>query len=98
MAMIEITIFPIGTGSTSISEFVAGAYKIIENSGLSFELTPTSTVIEGNIDKLFQIAKEIHESPFRKGAKRVVTSIMIDDRRDKTTSMEYKKESVLKKQ
>ena len=50
MAMLEITIIPLGTGTTSASEFVAGAYRIIRDSGLKFELTPTSTVIEGDIE------------------------------------------------
>jgi len=97
MAIIEITIIPVGTGSTSASEFVAEAYKIVKNSGLSFELTPTATVIEGDIDKLFELARKVHESPFRKDVKRVITIIKIDDRRDKPTSMKYKKKSVTEK-
>jgi uncharacterized protein (TIGR00106 family) len=97
MAIIEITIIPVGTGSTSASEFVAEAYKIVKNSGLSFELTPTATVIEGDIVKLFELARKVHESPFKKDVKRVITTIKIDDRRDKPTSIKYKKKSVMEK-
>ncbi len=97
MALLEITIVPLGTSSTSVSEFVVEAYRIIEKSKLSFELTPTSTVIEGEIDDLFELARKVHESPFNKGVERVVTNIKIDDRRDKPSSMEYKKTSVLDK-
>ncbi len=97
MAILEITIIPLGTGTTSASEFVAGAYRIIKDSGLKFELTPTATVIEGDIDRLFEIARKVHESPFNKGVKRVVTVIKIDDRRDKEITIEGKKQSVLTK-
>lgn len=97
MAIIEITIIPVGTGSTSASEFVAEAYKIVKNSGLSFELIPTATVIDGDIDRLFELARKVHELPFRKDVKRVITTIKIDDRRDKPASMKYKKKSVMEK-
>ena len=98
MAMLQITIMPSppkeGIG---VSEYVAEALKIVKKSGLKYELSPTATIIEGDLDKLFEIAKKIHEISFDNGAKRVVTVIMIDDRRDKDISMEYKKNSVLSK-
>lgn len=95
--MLEITIIPLGTGSTSASRYVADAYRIIKDSGFPFELTPTATVVEGNIGDLFEIAQKVHESPFKRGIKRVVTMIKIDDRRDKNITMEYKKKSVIEK-
>lgn len=97
MAIIEITIIPVGTGTTSASGYVAEAHKIIKKSGLVHELTPMATVIEGDIDELFKLARKIHETPFKKDVKRVITTIKIDDRRDKPTSMKYKKKSVMKK-
>ena len=98
MPMLQVTIMPSppkeGTG---VSEYIAEALKIVKKSGLKYELSPTATIIEGDIDVLFKIAKEIHEISFENGAKRVVTLIMIDDRRDKKITMEYKKKSVLSK-
>lgn len=41
------------------------------------------TVIEGEITELFEILAKIYETPFEQGAVRVITSIQIDDRRDK---------------
>ncbi len=96
MAIMEITIIPV-TGSPSVSKYVAEAIKLIRESGLKFELTPTSTVIEGNIDELFHMAKKIHLLPLEKGAPRNLTLIKIDDRRDKNITMEYKKKSVIEK-
>ncbi len=89
MPMAEITVVPVGVGA-SVSDYVAEALKVVERSGLKYQLTPTSTVIEGDLDELFKVLKEMHESPFAKGAPRVVTIIKIDDRRDKAITMEYK--------
>ncbi|RLG40379.1 MAG: thiamine-binding protein [Thermoproteota archaeon] len=89
MPIAEITIVPVGVGS-SVSDYVAEALRKVRTRGLKYQLTPTSTIIEGELDELFQVLKEMHESPFKKGAPRVLTVIKIDDRRDKSITMEYK--------
>ncbi len=89
MPMVEITVVPLGVGA-SVSDYVAEALRIVKRSGLKYRLTPTSTIIEGDLDDLFRVVREMHESPFLKGAPRVVTVIKIDDRRDKPITMEYK--------
>ncbi len=96
MPMAEITIVPVGSG-TSVSKFVAKAVEIPKRRGLKYKVTPTSTVIEGELDELFEVLKEMHEAPFKEGVKRVVTVIKIDDRRDKPIDMEYKIKAVLSK-
>ncbi len=94
MAILEIAVVPIGTGDSSVSDYVAGCQKILANSGLKYTLNPMGTVIEGNMDDLLKIVKKLHESPFEKGAKRVYTNMRIDDRRDKNASMKQKLTSV----
>ncbi len=96
MAIMEITIVPV-TGSSSVSEYVAEALKIVRESGLKYQLTPTATVIEGDIENLFSLAKKMHFVPFKKGAPRNLTLIKIDDRRDKEITMEYKVRAVKEK-
>ncbi|MFS0836412.1 MTH1187 family thiamine-binding protein [Paenibacillus sp. 1P03SA] len=97
MAIAEITVVPIGTASTSLSEYVAHLQKILDNQPLHYELTPMSTIIEGPLDQLMEVILKLHESPFENGAQRVSTSIKIDDRRDKTASMQQKLQSVADK-
>ncbi len=89
MPIAEITVVPVGVGS-SVSDYVAEALRKVRARGLKYQLTPTSTIIEGELDELFQVLREMHESPFEKGAPRVLTVIKIDDRRDKPITMEYK--------
>ncbi len=97
MPVCEISVIPVGTGSPSVSEFVVEAQRIIQKSGLKSQLGPMCTSFEGEVDQILRVAKEVHEVCFRKGAKRVLTTIKIDDRRDKPLSMEGKVRSVEKK-
>ena len=97
MAIAEISIVPIGTQSTSVSSYVAACLEVLKGSGLTHELHGMGTIIEGDLEDLFQIILEMHEVPFRAGALRVVTTIKIDDRRDKKTSSKGKVEAVLRK-
>ncbi len=95
MALMEITIVPIGTGSTSVGEYVVESVRILKEKGLPFELSDMGTVVSGEIEELLDVARELHESPFLQGAKRVYTVIKIDDRRDKTVRLGEKTKSVL---
>lgn len=99
MAVAEVSIVPLGTGSTSLSEFVAACEKeLLEHgTGLKFELTAMGTIIEGDLDLILAVIRRLHEVPFREGALRVSTSIKIDDRRDKQGSIEQKINSVQEK-
>lgn len=91
----EVTVVPLGTASTSLSYYVAEVEKVLERyKNISSLLTPMSTVLEGSLDEVLKVIREMHEDPFLKGAKRVSTRIVIDDRRDKTISMKSKLEAV----
>ncbi|MGF3103695.1 MTH1187 family thiamine-binding protein [Rossellomorea sp. DUT-2] len=98
MAIVDVTVIPIGTESPSVSSYVADLHRILkeyEGKGeIRFQLTPMNTIIEGDLPVLFQVIQDIHESPFQQGIKRVATNIRIDDRRDKKSTMEGKLSSV----
>jgi len=95
MAMIDISVVPVGTQSPSVSQFVAGAVRLLKNEpGIKYELTAMNTIIEGDLDKLLSLAQRMHRSAFDAGAKRVVTTIRIDERRDKPLTIEGKIKAV----
>ena len=96
MAIVEVSVVPLGTGSTSLSPYVAACEKELkEHSGdLKYELTAMGTIIEGDLDQILQLVRRLHEVPFKSGAERVSTSIKIDDRRDKSGSIKQKVQSV----
>lgn len=96
MAIIDVTVIPVGTATPSVSEYVAEIHKVLQKheGRIKYELTPMSTLIEGELKDLLEIVQEIHEVPFQHGLQRVCTNIRIDDRRDKEHSMERKLNAV----
>lgn len=95
MAIVEITVVPLGTSSPSISEYVADCIKILQRSdGINYELTSMGTIIEGDLDQVLAVVRQMHEVPFAKGINRVTTTIRIDDRRDKPITMQGKVSAV----
>lgn len=96
MAMLEVSIVPLGSGTTGISQYVSSCLQELEKCGgnIRYELTAMGTIIEGDLDLILSAARKMHEVPFHKGAQRVLTTIKIDDRRDLDASIEQKKRSV----
>lgn len=83
MAVVEVSITPLGTGEPGVSQYVAGCVKIARASGLSCQLTPMGTIFEGDLDAILTTIRTMQESVFASGALRVSTLIKIDDRRDR---------------
>jgi len=93
----EISVVPLGTGSATVSEYVAGCMDVlIGNRGIKYRLTPMGTILEGPLDKVLEVTRAMHEAPFKKGAVRVVTTLKIDDRCDRRLSMQGKVDRVKK--
>ncbi|OGI04939.1 MAG: hypothetical protein A2Y25_00755 [Candidatus Melainabacteria bacterium GWF2_37_15] len=99
MATAEIAIIPMGTGSTSTSDFIAEADRVLlSHPEVKNKLTGMGTELEcSDIDTLFEVLKEMHQKSFTKGAQRMYTVIKIDDRRDKESTLESKVTSLEKK-
>jgi uncharacterized protein (TIGR00106 family) len=94
MAIIQFSVVPLGTDSTSLSPYVAQVHKVLQQSGVKHTLTPMGTVLEGPLPLLMEVIQKCHEVPFANGAQRVMTLINIDDRRDKQATAEGKIKSV----
>ncbi len=95
MAIMEISIVPLGTGSTSLGRYVADIEKFLQEHGIPHTLTDMGTIVQGEIGELLALAQKLHEIPFKAGAQRVYTSIRIDDRRDQKTHLGDKVKRVL---
>jgi uncharacterized protein (TIGR00106 family) len=96
MPLLEIRIVPVGTDSPSFSTQVTDEVRVIEEKDLKYELTPTSTVLEGDIDDLWEAAKQMHQKALEVGPERIVTNINIDHRTDKQMDMDQQIEKVEK--
>lgn len=95
MAIVEVSIVPLGTKTTSVSQYVARAVGVLQGEkDIKYELTSMGTIIEGDLGHLLTLVQKMHEAVFDAGIARVVTTVKIDDRRDKSPSMSGKIESL----
>ncbi len=91
----EIHITPIGTESASVSRYIAPCVKLLkQNPDLKYQISAMGTVVEGPMGRVLEVARQMHEIPFTMGAKRVLTNIIFDDRRDKAITIESKVKAV----
>lgn len=95
MALLEISVVPLGTPTPSIGDYIADVVLACKKSKVKYKLTDMGTIIEGRPNDLFKLAQKLHETPFKRGIKRVVTTLSIDDRRDKRVKIEDKVNSVM---
>jgi uncharacterized protein (TIGR00106 family) len=98
----EISVIPIGIRSettTSMSREIAAAFEAIQKiKGLKTMLTPMGTQIESdNFANILQAIEVAHQVVRTAGAKRIMSTIRIDERLDKSSSLEEKVESVMEK-
>lgn len=96
MAIISLTIVPLGTGGTSLSDYVTGIHRVLEAEPAVIEgrikqtLHSMGTTLDGDLDELWALIRRLQEVPFQAGAQRAMTLINIDDRRDKKGTSEAK--------
>ena len=94
--ILEFSVIPIGEG-VGLSKLIARAVKTLEELGVKHLATPMGTIIEAeSLDEALRCVRVAHEAIFEAGARRVVTLIKIDDRRDVKRSMEDKLRSLRK--
>jgi uncharacterized protein (TIGR00106 family) len=98
----EISVIPIRISSettTSMSKEIAAAFDAIQKiKGLKTMLTPMGTQIESNnFANILQAIEVAHQAVRTAGAKRIMSTIRIDERLDKSISLEEKVESVMEK-
>lgn len=90
MIVADVSVVPLGVG-TSVSAYVKKAVKALDESGLKVLHGPMSTSLEArSLDEVFSAVKKAHDAVIAAGAKRVVTTVKLDDRRDKDHSMASK--------
>ncbi|HIJ89710.1 MAG: MTH1187 family thiamine-binding protein [Desulfobulbaceae bacterium] len=87
MAIMQLTIIPLGTQTPSVGQYVAEIQQTLRREGVRHELTDMGTLIEGDPPELFALAARLHALPFSHGVQRVVTQMVLDERRDKDVNL-----------
>lgn len=96
----EISIVPIGTGSTGISKEVAAAFDAIRKTkGIkTTKLTAMGTQVEADdMRPILDAIEAAHEAVKSTGAKRIISSIKIAERLDASRRLDDEIDSVIKK-
>ena len=97
MVVVEVNIIPLGTKTPTVSKHLVRALRVLrEEKNIKYELTSMGTIMEGDLGEILRVVRNMHEGTFDGEVMRVVTTIKIDDRRDKTLSMSGKIGSQLK--
>ena len=88
----QVSIFPTDQGE-SVGEHVARVVRLIADSGLAFRVTAMGTEIEGEPTEVFDLIKHCH-LVMREHARRVYTTVSIDDRVGSVDRLNGKVESL----
>lgn len=78
--LVVFRIIPVGTGEET-KELVAKTLAIVEKSELDYQLTAMGTLLEGEWEEITFVIKKCHDE-IKQFSERVVTEIVIDDRKD----------------
>jgi len=94
--IVEIAVDPIGTSSTGVGDIIKEAVNAIRAMNLKYQVCPMGTCFElRSVDEVGPVISAVHQAVHRAGVNRIVTTVRIDDRRDKEESMEYKVKRVI---
>ena len=90
--MAEIFVTPLGTGEATIREYIRALVPRVEASGLAYQLTAMGTLVEGPLDRVLALVRDLHTATFDAagGTDRVVTHLRLDERRGEPLTLEGK--------
>jgi uncharacterized protein (TIGR00106 family) len=91
----SFSVVPMATGE-SVSQLVAESLKIVDESGLDYQLGPMQTIVEGDEALVMETIMRCHRRLLEL-APRVLTTITIDDRKGATGRLKGKVEDVEKR-
>ena len=90
--IVEFSIFPMDKGE-SLSPYVARALKLIQDSGLAYELNPMGTCVEGKWDDVMFLVNRCFQE-LQKDCNRISLSLKADYRKGPAGRLKTKIDSV----
>jgi uncharacterized protein (TIGR00106 family) len=89
--LFELSIMPLG--EVHMSDELAQILETIDRSGLPYQLTPGSTVIEGSWEEVLPVIRACHAAA-RRSSRHVITSLRIEDDEGQANKIRSNVESV----
>lgn len=91
--IVDLCVIPLGV-DVSLSPYIAECQRVLEETGLKFEMHAYGTNIEGDWDEVFAAVKACHVRVHAMGAPRITTTLKIGTRTDRPQTMADKIRSV----
>ncbi|WP_445488631.1 MTH1187 family thiamine-binding protein [Niallia sp. 03133] len=76
-SLISIQIIPKTKNGEDVIPYVDEAIKVIQESGVKYEVHPLETTIEGDMDELFSIISNMNKKMIEIGSSNVITQIKV---------------------
>ena len=71
-------------------DLVDVAIKVIQDSGLKYQVCPFETAIEGSYDEIMKLVEKVQETCFNNGAEELMVYIKIQNRKDGQVTIDEK--------
>jgi uncharacterized protein (TIGR00106 family) len=94
MVLAEFSMFPTDKGE-SVSSFVAQILDVIDRSGITYQLTPMGTILEGSWEGVFAVISNCFHT-LESQSNRITVAIKVDYRKTQESRMLTKIEKVEK--
>jgi uncharacterized protein (TIGR00106 family) len=95
MVLLEMSITPLGKGE-SVSQYVAECVRLVDASGLDYELNSMGTIVEGELDDVLDLMRRCIEL-VATHSDRVTCAAKLDYRRGQSGRIRAKVASVQQK-
>lgn len=94
--IVELSVFPMNTGDSHLSPYVARVIDVIAQSGLSYELGPMSTSIEGEWQEVMNVVDACYHA-LENDSDRIYITFKADCKKGRTNGLDGKVRSVQEK-
>lgn len=91
--IVDFTVVPVGVG-VSLSPYIAEVERVLQRTGLHYELHANGTNVEGEWDAVLAAIRTCHETLHAMGVPRIHTEIKLGTRSDRDQCMADKVASV----
>ncbi|AIE60291.1 thiamine-binding protein [Bacillus methanolicus] len=76
-ALVSIQILPKTKDGEDVIPYVDEAIKVIHESGVQYEVHPLETTMEGELDQLLKVIKDMNDRMIEMGSKNVISQVKI---------------------
>lgn len=89
-ATAELQIIPIGNG-ISVRQEISRVVEMLQDHGFVFETHASGTNIEGELEDILRLVKQLHEMLHKEGTVRLVSYLKLETRTDKIPTLAGKR-------